>query len=110
MMFLVSSRHEGSVLAGLPQEHLEDIRKGIQDAFDAGAIQASYAIVGGGSVWVIEAETEAVVSRLLRTLGIKTAEVTPVVRTLDLLDAYIEQRRNASVAIPATATRDGTTA
>jgi len=102
MMFLVSSRYEGSILAGMSEERLLDIRKGIQEGFEAGAIQASYTITGGGSFWVIEAETEAVVSRMLRTLGVKNAEVTPVVRTLDLIDAYIEQRRDPVTPVPRT--------
>jgi len=39
---------------------------------------------------------------MLRTLGVKNAEVTPVVRTLDLIDAYIEQRRDPVTPVPRT--------
>jgi hypothetical protein len=86
----------------MSENRLQDIRQGIQEGFDTGTLLASYAIVGGGSFWVIEAETEAVVNRILRTLGVKNAEVTPVVRTLDLIDAHVEQRRNTIASGPRT--------
>jgi len=95
MLFLVSSRHDGSILAGLNEERLKQIRKVVREGFDSGMIHASYAYASGGSLWIIEAETEPVVSRLLRELGVRDVEISPVTRTLDLLDAHIEHRENA---------------
>jgi hypothetical protein len=99
MLFLVSSRHDGSILAGLNEERLQQIRQIVRDGFDSGIIDACYAYAGGGSLWIIEAETEAVVSRLLRDLGVRDVEISPVTRTLDLLDAYIDHRRNSAAML-----------
>lgn len=52
-----------------------------------------------GSLWIIEAETEPVVSRLLCELGVTNVEISPVNRTLDLLDAHIEHRENAAAML-----------
>jgi hypothetical protein len=98
MTFLVSARHGGSIFAGMTEDRLTEIRQAIQDGFDAGKIQASYAFVNGGSLWIIEAESELVVARLLRSLGVKNADVTALVRTLDLLDAHLEHRRTLAAA------------
>lgn len=81
-------------------DRLLKIRNAIQEGFDAGLIHESYAFAGGGSIWILEAESEAVVRRLLRSIGVKNAEVTAIVRTLDLIDAHLEHRMNASAAMP----------
>jgi hypothetical protein len=99
MLFLVSSRTDASILAGLNEERLQQIRKIVRDGFDSGMIHASYAYAGGGSLWIIGAETDGVVSRLLRDLGVKNVEISPVTRTLDLLDAHIEHRRNSAAML-----------
>jgi hypothetical protein len=98
MTFLVSSRHDGSILAGMNTDRLLEIRNAIQEGLNTGLIHESYAFVDGGSVWILEAENEAVVWRLLRSIGVKNAEVTAIVRTLDLIDAHLEHRMNASAA------------
>jgi hypothetical protein len=99
MTFLVSSRHDGSILAGMDAERLLEVRNAIQDGFDSGLLKESYAFVGGGSIWILEAENEAVVQRLLRSIGVKNAEVSPIVRMLDLIDAHLEHRINISASV-----------
>lgn len=96
MIFLVISRHNGSILTGMKTDRLLEIREAIQKGFDAGLIYGSYAFVDGGTAWMIEAENEAVVWRLLQRIGVTNAEVSAMVRTMDLIDAHLESRIGAA--------------
>jgi hypothetical protein len=79
-------------------DRLLQIRNAIPEGFYTGLIHESYAFVGGRSVWISEAENEAVVRHLLRSIGVKNSEVTAIIRIPDLIDAYPKYHMNAFAA------------
>ena len=94
MKYLLISHKEGNIsaLKHLSDDKLQDVKATIQDGHDRGIIEASYALVGGGSVWIVNADSNASLARGLRKLGIHNVEVSPIVEVLDLIDGHLEGR------------------
>lgn len=94
MLYLVTHYDEASSLGVMDEEDLRIAKKRIAEAMGQGIIRAAYAFVGGGALWIVDAENNATLARGLRKLGVTKAEVTPLVDMMRLIDGYIEYRQS----------------
>lgn len=92
MKYLVISRAEDRRLVNFSREVLARIRAGLVEAMGSGRVEAAYGIRGGGSVWVINADSEAELHRVLDRVGVHDVDVTEVVPALDLVDEHIRRQ------------------
>jgi hypothetical protein len=95
MKYLIISR--GAPL-GAPQdaaiEHLNTVKEKIQAGIDQGKLDAVYALVSGGSVWVVNAESHEALAQGLRKWKLPhnhDVEVHPIVDVLERVDHHISQ-------------------
>jgi len=96
MKYMVTCKYEGSALSPLDDEELTYVKQKIQDAMGSGRVLGAYAFVGGGSLWIVDSESNATLARGLRKLGVFNAEVTPLIEVVDLIDAYAQSKSQAT--------------
>jgi hypothetical protein len=97
-VFLLESKRLYFHLNGLDSEGLAAVKAKIQEGVKKGAISGAWGKVGGGSVWIVEAESHAALARRLRELGVGGWEVTPLLDHANLIDAHIAHRAAAAKA------------
>lgn len=75
--------------------HLKEAKKKLQAGMDKGIVEGCYALVSGGSVWVVNARSHGSLARALRKFGLTLVhdiEVHPIVDGHAVLDAHIDHR------------------
>ena len=93
MKYLVIAKG-GSLVHGGPKEKLQKAKEMLQKGMDSGKVDACYGIVGGGTVWVINADSHAALARGLagfNRAGNHRLEVTPILDGLGVLDTHISE-------------------
>jgi hypothetical protein len=98
MYYLVMMKSHNK-LPTMDEEHLTAFKKGIEAAIEKGTITAAFTKVGGGIVLIVDSPSNAQLTLELRKHFITDAEVLPLVRLVDLLDAHIEHRKTGAVAV-----------
>lgn len=91
MKYLIISRPGESVARDVTHEKLQKGRQMLQDSIDKGIVEGAYTLVGGGSVWIVNAESHESLARALRKLklvGTHNVEVHPILDTREMMDAY----------------------
>jgi hypothetical protein len=91
MKYLIISRPGESVARDVTREKLQKGKQMLQDGIDKGIIEGAYTLVGGGSVWIVNAESHESLARALRKLklvGTHHVEVHPILSTKEVMDAY----------------------
>ncbi|HEX7999711.1 MAG TPA: hypothetical protein VF528_15090 [Pyrinomonadaceae bacterium] len=94
MKYLIISRPGESVARDVTHEKLQKGRQMLQDGIDKGIVEGAYTLVGGGSVWIVNAESHESLARALRKLklvGTHHVEVHPILDTREVMDAYETQ-------------------
>jgi hypothetical protein len=94
MKYLIISRPGESVARDVTHEKLKKGRQMLQDGIDKGIVEGAYTLVGGGSVWIVNAESHESLARALRKLklvGTHHVEVHPILDTREVMDAYETQ-------------------
>ena len=94
MKYMVIVKNEQSTLALMDEEDLESTKGAIEGAIGRGVLVGAYAFVGGGSLLIVDTESNGSLAYALRKLGIFNAEVTPLIDTLSLIAGYQEHRRS----------------
>ena len=97
-IFLIESKRLMFHLNRLDTEALQAVKAKVKEGMDKGAILGAWAKVGGGSVWVVNAESHAALARKLREFGVGGFEVTPLLDHAPLIDAHIEHRASMAAA------------
>jgi hypothetical protein len=91
-IFLIESKRMMFHLNRLGAEELQAVKAKVQEGISKGAIIGAWAKVGGGSVWVVNAESHASLAKKLREFGVGGFEVTPLLDHAPLIDAHLEHR------------------
>jgi hypothetical protein len=94
MKYLIISRPGESIARDVTHEKLQQGKQMLQAGIDKGIIEGAYTLVGGGSVWIVNAESHESLARGLRKLklvGTHHVEVHPILDTRDVMDAYETQ-------------------
>jgi hypothetical protein len=94
MKYLIISKPGESSLREVTHEKLQQGKQMLQAGIDKGIIEGAYTLVGGGSVWIVNAESHETLARGLRKLklvGTHHVEVHPIIDTKDVIDAYETQ-------------------
>jgi len=97
-IFLVESKRTMFHLNRLGPEELTAVKAKIQEGIKKGAIIGAWAKVGGGSVFIVNAESHATLARKLREFGVGGFDVTPLLDHAPLIDAHLQQRAAAAKA------------
>lgn len=93
MRYLIIARG-GSLVHGGPKEKLQKGKEILQKALDSGKVEACYGLVEGGTVWVVNADSHASLTRALsgfHRAGNHRVEVIPVVDGMGVLDVHISE-------------------
>jgi len=75
-----------------------DTRDKMRAARENGSLEGVYALVAGGSIWVVNADSNEALARTLRKYRLSDAadvEVIPVIDAFSVLDERIEQLKAA---------------
>lgn len=99
-VFMVESKRHMFHLNRLDAEGLQAVRAKIQEGVSKGAIIGCWAKVGGGSVFIIEADSHATLARRLREFGVGGFDVVPLLDHAKLIDAHLAHRAEAAKAKP----------
>ena len=91
-LFLIESKRMMFHLNRLDAEQLQAVKDKIAEGIGKGAIVGAWAKVGGGSVWVVNAESHATLARRLREFGVGGFDVTPLLDHAPLIDAHLAHR------------------
>jgi hypothetical protein len=100
MKYLIISRPGESLVRDVTHEKLQQGKQMLQAGIDKGIIESAYTLVGGGSVWIVNAESHESLARGLRKLklvGAHHVEVHPILDTRDVMDAYETQMQQQKV-------------
>jgi hypothetical protein len=95
MKFLIVSKPRGSILQNASPEAIQQGKDMVQQGMDKGIIEAAYGLVSGGSVWVVNVDSNESLATWLRRykfIYVHDVEVTPITDLHDLLDGYISHR------------------
>ncbi|MBD0324902.1 MAG: hypothetical protein ICV68_00640 [Pyrinomonadaceae bacterium] len=94
MKYLIISRPGESVVRDVTHDKLQKGKQMLQDSIDKGIVEGAYTLVGGGSVWIVNAESHESLARALRKLklvGTHHVEVHPILDTREVMNAYETQ-------------------
>lgn len=94
MKYLVTSTDGAAGMSGVPLDRLHELKKGLKEAIDTGRVDSAHAIVGGGHVFVVNADSNAHLAEILHRVHAHDVDVKPIVSTMDLIDAHIEDRQS----------------
>ena len=97
-LFMVESKRLAFVLNALDAEGLAAVKSKIAEGVKKGAIVGAWAKVGGGSVFIINAESHAALARRLREFHVGGFEVIPLLDHAKLIDAHMQHRADAAKA------------
>jgi hypothetical protein len=100
MKYLIISRPGESMVRDVTHEKLQQGKEMLQAGIDKGIIEGAYTLVGGGTVWIVNAESHESLARGLRKLklvGTHHVEVHPILDTRDVMDAYETQMQQQKV-------------
>lgn len=88
--YILESSHAAHHAHTLPHSVIKDMHDFLEQGHAEGRILAAYSKVGGGQVYIVEAESNRALYRRLRELGVHGLTVTPVVEMRQVLRAYDE--------------------
>ena len=97
-LFMVESNRLAFFLNALNPAGLQAVKAKIAEGKKSGKIVGAYAKVGGGSVFIIEAESHAALAKRLREFRVGGFEVVPLLDHAKLIDAHLEHRAAAAKA------------
>ena len=97
-LFMVESTRLAFFLNALDAEGLQAVKSKIAAGMKAGKIVGAWAKVGGGSVFIIEAESHAALARRLREFRVGGFDVVPLLEHSKLIDAHLQHRAEAAKA------------
>lgn len=100
MKFLIVSKPRGnSILRKASAESIQQGKDMIQQGMDKGIVEAAYSLVSGGSVWIVNVDSNESLATWLRRFKfvyVHDVEVTPITDMHDMLDGYIAHRNSES--------------
>ena len=97
-LFMVESSRLGFFLNRLDAEGLQKVKSKMAEGVKRGAIVGAYAKVGGGSVFIVNAESHAALARRLREYRVGGFDVVPLLDHAQLIDAHLQHRADAAKA------------
>jgi len=97
-LFMVESNRLAFFLNALNAEGLQKVKSKIAEGKKSGKIVGAYAKVGGGSVFIIEAESHAALAKRLREFRVGGFDVVPLLDHSKLIDAHLQHRAEQAKA------------
>lgn len=100
MKYLIISRPGESLAHEITHEKLQKGKQMLQAGMDKGVIEGAYTLVGGGSVWIVNAESHESLARALRKLklvGKHHVEVHPILDTREVMNTYETEMQQEKV-------------